>query len=103
METATEAREREEAEAKADPGRGNDSWAAKYKHLRLSHTMLVHKKKKGKQVQFEVLRRAPRGLPKACLCVFSSGLPTGVFQGTAHSSGSASKSRTRRNRIAWSD
>ena len=70
METATEAREREEAEAKADPGRGNDSWAAKYKHLRLSHTMLVHKKKKGKRVQFEVLRRAPRGLPKACVCVF---------------------------------
>ena len=48
-ETQQEADERAPAEAEADPAaRRKQAWAIRYAHLRLSHSMVLHKKNVGK-------------------------------------------------------
>ena len=57
-ETQQEADERAAAEAKADPAaRRKQAWAIRYAHLRLSHSMVLHTKKRGQRVQFTAVRR----------------------------------------------
>ena len=57
-ETKVEAAERFAAEAKADPqARREQVWAQAYAPLRIAHTMVVHKRTKGRRMQFVCMRR----------------------------------------------
>lgn len=54
------------ADKKADAaGRRGQGWADKYKHLRLSHTMVLHKRKVGRRPEFTAVRRAVLAPPDA--------------------------------------
>ena len=58
MESPEETRERLEAEAREEPGRGRtEEWAAKYRCLRLAHTSVLHKHTRSQKKQFVAMRR----------------------------------------------
>ena len=60
LEAQEEADEREEAERAEELGTlagRTEWWASRYRHLRLVHTAVVHKKKPGKRRQYVMMRR----------------------------------------------
>ena len=93
-ETQQEADERAAAEAKADPAaRRKQAWAIRYAHLRLSHGMALHTKKRGQRVQFTAVRRVrlrpevARALQRARTDLFLQGCYTWRVGGTENVDG----------------
>ena len=74
-ETQEEADERREAEAAAELGTlagRTEEWASRYRHLRLVHTAVVHKKRPGRKRQFVVMRRC-RFMPEDAAALRTAG------------------------------